>query len=102
MSVFQKVLEAMKVFTQKHIKRTFLAVFLARLFVLIVNLANQLLFIEVEKLLINLLKQILKEYECYKKVMKKHFIFLQLNKKKKIFDQLTHAGYVKNSLKMKK
>ena len=85
LSVFQKLLEAKKVFTQKHLKRTFLAVFLARLFVLIVNLVNQLLFIEVEKLLINLLKQFLKNMNAVKKWWKNILtkIYLQLNKKRK-------------------
>ena len=85
LSVFQKLLEAKKVFTQKHLKRTFLAVFLARLFMLIVNLVNQLLFIEVEKLLINLLKQFLKNMNAVKKWWKKILtkIYLQLNKKRK-------------------
>ena len=50
----------MKVFTQKDIKSTFLAVFLTSLFVLIINLVNQLLFLEVKMLIINLLKQFLK------------------------------------------
>ena len=52
-----KVLKAMKVFTQKTVKITFHAVFLKSLFVLIINLVNQLLFIEVEMVLIDLLKQ---------------------------------------------
>ena len=57
----------MKVFTQKNIEITFLAVFLTNLFVLIINLVNQLLFIEVKMLLINLLKQFLKSMNTVRK-----------------------------------
>ena len=63
----------MKVFTQKNNKITFLAVFLTSLFVLIVNLVNQLLYIEVKILLINLLKQFLKSMNTVEKQKKKHF-----------------------------
>ena len=53
---FKKVLKVVKVFTQKYqdIKITFLAVFLTSLFILIINLVNQLMFIGVKILLINL------------------------------------------------
>ena len=61
------VLKAMTVFTQKNIKITFLAVFVISLFVLIINLVKQLLFIEVEMLLIDLLKQFLKSMNTVKK-----------------------------------
>ena len=63
----------MKVFTQKNNKITFLAVFLTSLFVLIINLVNQLLYIEVKILLINLLKQFLKSMNIVKKQKKKPF-----------------------------
>ena len=46
--------------TQKNIKITFLVGLLTKLFVLMINLVNQLLFIEVKMLLMNLLKQFLK------------------------------------------
>ena len=60
----------MKVFTQKNNKITFLAVFLTSLFVLIINLVNQLLHIEVKMLLIDLLKQFLKSINTVKKQQK--------------------------------
>ena len=43
----------------KNIKTTFLLVLLIKLFLLMINLANKLLFIEVKMLLMNLLKQFL-------------------------------------------
>ena len=61
------VLKAMTVFTQKNIKITFLAVFVISLFVLIIILVKQLLFIEVEMLLIDLSKQFLKSMNSVKK-----------------------------------
>ena len=61
------VLKAMTVFTQKNIKITFLAVFVISLFVLIIILVKQLLFIEVEMLLIDLSKQFLKSMNTVKK-----------------------------------
>ena len=60
----------MNVFTQKNNKITFLAVFLTSLFVLIINLVNQLLYIEVKMLLIDLLKQFLKSINTVKKQQK--------------------------------
>ena len=57
----------MKVLAQKNIKITFIAVFLTNMFVLFINLVNQLLFIEVKMLLINLLKQFLKSMNTVKK-----------------------------------
>ena len=60
----------MKVFTQKNNKITVLAVFLTSLFVLIINLVNQLLYIEVKMLLIDLLKQFLKSINTVKKQQK--------------------------------
>ena len=44
-------------YTKKNIKITFLVVLLIKLFVLVIGLLNQLLFIEVKMLLMNLLKQ---------------------------------------------
>ena len=57
----------MKVFTQKNIMITFLVVLLTNLFVLMINLVNQLLFLEVRMLLMNLLKQFLKNISIVKK-----------------------------------
>ena len=45
---------------QKNIKTIFLAVLLTKLFVLIIDLLSQLLFIEVKMLLMHLLKQFLR------------------------------------------
>ena len=61
------MLKVMKVLAQKNIKITFIAVFLTNMFVLFINLVNQLLFIEVKMLLINLLKQFLKSMNTVKK-----------------------------------
>ena len=48
LSVIKKKLKAMKVLTQKNIKITFLVVLLTKLFVLMIGLLSQLLFIEVK------------------------------------------------------
>ena len=63
----------MKVLTQKNIKITFLVVLLTNLFVLMINLPSQQLFLEVKMLLMNLLEKFLKSISIVKKVMKKHF-----------------------------
>ena len=55
-----------EVFTQKNINSTFLAVLLTRLLVLTITLLNQFFFIEVEMLLIDLLKQFLKNMNTVK------------------------------------
>ena len=57
----------MKVITQKNIMCIFLVVMLSKLFVLMIDLVSQLLFIEVKMLLINLLKQYLKSVSIIKK-----------------------------------
>ena len=57
----------MKVLTQKNIKNIFLVVLLIKLFVLTINLANQLFFIEVKMLLMNLLKQFSNNISTLKK-----------------------------------
>ena len=59
--------------TQKNIKITFLAVFLTKLFVLIIDLTKKLFFTEEKLLLRDLLKQFLKSMIIVKKVIKKHF-----------------------------
>ena len=53
--------------TQKYIKFIFLVVMLIRLSVLMIDLINQLLFIEEKVLLMNLLKQFLKSISIVKK-----------------------------------
>ena len=50
----------MRLLIQKNIKITFLEVLLASLFVLMINLVSQLLFLEMKMLLMNLLKRLLK------------------------------------------
>ena len=86
----------MNVFTQKNIKIIFLADFLTNLFMLIINLVNQLLFVEVKMVLIDLLKQFLKSINTVKKQLKNKENLIMTGTKKKIFDQVTHAGYLKN------
>ena len=54
-------------FYTKNIMIMFLVVLLTRLFVLMINLVNRLLFIEVKMLLINLLKQFLRSISIVKK-----------------------------------
>ena len=56
LSVIKTVLKFMKALTQKSIKNTFLAVLLKNLFILMTDLVNQLLFLEVKMMLMNLLK----------------------------------------------
>ena len=57
----------MKVLMQKNIKNIFLAVLLKKLFVLMIDLLSQLLFIEIKMQLMNLLKQFLKNIHIAKK-----------------------------------
>ena len=57
----------MKALAQKNINATFLVVMLIKLFVLIIDLVNRLLFIEVKMLLMNLLEQFLKGISIVKK-----------------------------------
>ena len=56
----------MKVLTQKNSMNMFLLVMLLRLFVLMIDLVSQLLFLEVKMLLMNLLKQFLKNISTAK------------------------------------
>ena len=60
------MLNVMKVLTQKNIMGMFLVVMLTKLFVLMIDLVSQLLYIEVKMLLINLLKQYLKSVSIVK------------------------------------
>ena len=55
-----KKLNVMKVLIQKNIKTIFLVVLLIKLFVLMIDILSQLLFIEVKMQLMNLLKQFLR------------------------------------------
>ena len=64
LSVMENVLKVMKALTQKNIKITFLVILLTKLFVLMINLVNRLLFIEVKKnAAYEFIKAILKEYK---------------------------------------
>ena len=67
LSVILKVLNVKKVLIQKNIKTIFLVVLLIKLFVLIIDLLSQLLFIGVKMQLMNLLKQFLKNINIAKK-----------------------------------
>ena len=62
-----KILKFMKVLAQRNIMIIFLVVMLLKLFALIIDLVNQLLFTEVKMLLMNLLKQFLKNISTAKK-----------------------------------
>ena len=63
----------MKVLIQKNIRTIFLVVLLIKLFVLMMNLLNQLLYIELKMQLMNLLKQFLKNINIAKKIINRHF-----------------------------
>ena len=62
----KKKLKTMKVLIQKNIKTIFVVVLLIKLFVLMIDLLNQPLFIEVKMQLMNLLKQFLKNINIVK------------------------------------
>ena len=57
----------------KNIKIIFLTALLTKFFVLIINLVNQLLFTEEKNDVNKFIEAILKEYDCCKKGIKKHF-----------------------------
>ena len=59
--------ESYEGFYTKNIKITFLAVFLIKLFVLIIDLLSELFFIEVKMQLMNLLKQLLRSINIARK-----------------------------------
>ena len=84
--------------TQKSIKITFLAVFLTKLFVVIIDLAKKLFFTEEKMLLRDLLKQFLKSMIIVKKVIKKHFNknFMSAEEEKRF--QLTNSCWICNKL----
>ena len=62
-----KKLNVVKVFIQKNINTIFRVVLRIKLFVVIIDLLSQLLFIEVKRQLMNLLKQFLKNIKIAKK-----------------------------------
>ena len=59
--------------TLKNIRNTFLAVLPTKLFVLMINLVNQLFFTGEKNAISRLIEAILEEYNYCKKVIKKHF-----------------------------
>ena len=59
--------------TLKNIRNTFLAVLPTKLFVLMINLVNQLFFTGEKNAISRLIEAILEEYNYSKKVIKKHF-----------------------------
>ena len=61
------MLKFIKVLTQTSIKKSFLAVLLTNLFVLMIGLGSQLLFLGVKMLLMNLLKQFLRSVSTVEK-----------------------------------
>ena len=61
------MLKFIKVLTQTSIKKSFLAVLLTNLFVLMIGLGSQLLFLGVKMLLMNLLKQFLRSMSAVEK-----------------------------------
>ena len=65
--VIVKMLNVMKVLTQKNIMGMFPVVMLIKLFVLMINTVSQLLFTEVKMFLLNLLDQYLKSISIVKK-----------------------------------
>ena len=67
LSVIKKMLNVMKVLTQKIIMSMFPAVILVKLFVLMINTVSQLLFTEAKMLLMNSLNQFLKSISIVKK-----------------------------------
>ena len=66
LNVSYKILKFMKALVQRNIMIMFLVVMLLKLFALIIDLVNQLLFTEVKMLLMNLLKQFLKNISTVK------------------------------------
>ena len=67
LSVIYKILKFMKALAQKNIMIMSLVVMRIRLSVLMIDLVSRLLFIEVKMLLMNLLKQYLKNISTAKK-----------------------------------
>ena len=67
LSVIYKMLKFMKNNIQRNIMIMFLVVLLTKLFVLRINLVSRLLFIEEKMLLMNLLRQFLKNVSIVKK-----------------------------------
>ena len=60
-------MKVIKVSTQNNIKITFIVVLLTTFFVLMIGLLSQLVFIEVKRQLMNLLKQFLRSTSTAKK-----------------------------------
>ena len=84
--------------TKKNVMIMFLVVMLLKLFALIIDLVNQLLFTEVKMLL---MKAILKEYKYCKKVMKKYFNknLIMSEEKEHLFQQSNSCWICKKIIK---
>ena len=67
LSLYYRALKFLKALTQRCIKIMFLVDLLTKLFVLMINLLSQQLFLEVKMLLMNLLKQFLRSMNTVKK-----------------------------------
>ena len=99
--VICKVLKVVKLLIQKSMKIAVFVVLLTSLFVLMINLVNQLLFLKLQMLLTYLLKQLLKSISIVKKLSID--ILTKIGpwvKKKNNFNQATFVGCGKNSLMM--
>ena len=66
LDVIYKILKFMKALAQRNVMITFFVVMLLNLSTLIIDLVSRLLFIEVKMLLMNLLKQVLKNISTAK------------------------------------
>ena len=90
------VIEIVIPHTLKNIKHIFLAVLLKKLFVLMINLVNQLFFTEEKNVVYRFIETILKEYNCCKKVIKKHVNknLIMSEKMNKYFSQVISPGYL--------
>ena len=89
----------MKVLTPKNVKITLLVVLRTKLFVLIIKLLSELLFIDVE---IQLMNSILKEYKSCRKIMNKYFNknLIMSEEEEHLFNKVTVVEFVKNLLIM--
>ena len=96
------MLNVMKVLTQKNTKITFLVVLLIKLFVLMIGLLRELLFIQVK--MRQFIKAILEEYKYCKKVMNKHFNknLIMSEEEEHLFQQSNSCWICKKLIMMKK
>ena len=93
------VIEIVIPHTLKNIKHIFLAVLLKKLFVLMINLVNQLFFTEEKNVVYRFIETILKEYNCRKKVIKKHVNKnLIMSEKDEQILQSSNKSWISNNL----